>query len=79
MDGWRFEGTRIYSILPGHGEEDINTGANMFFQLVSWLSLSRDELGEGLRKASLKYNSPHVRLSAVADLGEGHEGPLSYF
>ena len=35
MDGWRFEGTRIYSILPGHGEEDINTGAHMFFQLVT--------------------------------------------
>ena len=77
MDGWRFEGTRIYSILPGNGEEDINTGRKCSF---SWLpSLSHDELGEGLRKGSLKYNSPHVRLSAVADLGEGHEGPLSYF
>ena len=34
MDGWRFEGTRIYSILSGHGEEDISTGVHMFFEMV---------------------------------------------
>ena len=31
MDGWWFEGAELFSILSGHGEEDINTGAHMFF------------------------------------------------
>ena len=35
-----------------------------------WLwSLSRSELEEGLRKGSLKYNSPLVRLSGFRNLG----------
>ena len=59
------------------GKKTLTLGRKCSF---SWLpSLSHDELGEGLRKGSLKYNSPHVKLSAEADLGEGHEGPLSYF
>ena len=35
-----------------------------------WLwSLSRSELEEGLRKGSLKYNSPLIRLSGFRNLG----------
>ena len=44
---------------------------------LSWLtSLLRDKLEEGLRKGSLKYNSPHVRVSAMADPGEGPGVPV---